>query len=480
MTPFLGYMPDADPTKPGVITDCSMMEPSTRGMKSAPGANNAGLPALASACQGAALAVKLDGTKRLFAATQTKLWEAGASSWADVSKSGSYTGAPDARWNAVQFGDVTIATNGVDPVQASSSGAFADLAGAPKCRLMETCEGFVIAANLTDAAYPHADGWWCSALYDHTNWTPAIATQSARARLLDSPGAINALRALGSTLVAFKARSMYRGQYVGPDVIWAWDQVPGDVGAFSQSGVISDGSALYWWGGDDFYRYDGTRPAPIGADVKRWFAQSASQQYLHKMLGHYDRAAGLARWYFVPSGQTEPAACVVLNTRTGRWGRADRAVQALVDYVSAGLAYDTPGILAGVTYDTTAWGQSFDSPFWLAASESPAIIDSARVLRTLTAVSAASSITTGDVGDDEVRSLLSAARLRFVDAPNSASMTNYWMDESGETPVIDQTVPGGPKFDVLRSAFWHRLRFDFAGNVEVSAFRGSFSPDGAR
>jgi len=32
---------------------------------------------------------------------------------------------------------------------------------------------------------------------------------------------------------------MYVGQYVGPDVIWAWQQVPGDVGAFSQGSVAS-------------------------------------------------------------------------------------------------------------------------------------------------------------------------------------------------------------------------------------------------
>lgn len=477
MIPFLGYVPDADPATPGVITDCTMIEPSLRGMKAAPSAATTDLPALATACKGAVLVTKLDGSKRLIAGTKTALWEAGSGSWTDV-KSGAYTGGDDDRWRFTQFGDVTIATNGTDEPQTSSSGAFADHTAMPKAALVATCSGFVMAAHITDSGYAHADGWWCSALYDHTDWTPAIATQSARARLLDTPGPITALKALGGALVAFKERSIYLGQYVGPDVIWAWSPIPGDIGAFSHESVVSDGTSLYWWGGDDFYRFDGSRPVPVGEAVKRWFSANAAPQYLYKMIGDYDRASGLVRFYFVGANDTELTQCLVYSPRLGRWGRADRDIEAAVDCVSASITYDSPA-WAGITYDSAAFSQSYDSPFWLAKSEYPSVFDSAHTLRSLTGVSGASSITTGDFGDDDVYSLLRRVRPRYSNAPDSAQMTAYTKD--GDTITEGETVSAHDgKFDVLQVSRWHRLRFDFTGDAEVSGFKVDLQPEGDR
>jgi len=71
---FLGYAPDIDPTTPGVITACDMLEPTVRGMRGAPAAVATEYSALAAECRGSALIKKLDGTKRLFAGTQTKIY----------------------------------------------------------------------------------------------------------------------------------------------------------------------------------------------------------------------------------------------------------------------------------------------------------------------------------------------------------------------------------------------------------------------
>lgn len=474
--PFLGWAPDADATTPGILVDVEMMEPSQRGMKAAPSAVVTDLPALASACLGAALVTKLDGTKRLFAGTADKLFEAGSGAWTDRSAAAYATG--DGRWEFRQFGDVTIAVNGADDPQVSTSGAFAALAAMPVAKFVETCSGFVVAANIVDVAYPHADGWWCSALYDHTNWTPAIATQSAQARLLDTPGPITAFKALGGILVAFKERSMYVGQYVGPDVIWAWQQVPGDVGAFSQGSVVSDGSRLYWWGGDDFYSFDGSRPVPMRAPVKRWFQSNAIPAYMYKLLGNFDRINGLVRWYFVGTG-TEPTRCIVFNVQSGRWGRADRAVEALVDYVSAQITYDAPGALAGITYDSVL-SQSYDSPFWLARSQLPAIIDDTHTLRSLSGVAGSSSLTTWDIGDDDTYSLLRRVRARYAQSPTSASLTAYYRDTGDALTQGETTSADDGKFDVLQSARWHRLRLSFTGDTEIVGINADVQPDGNR
>ncbi len=480
LTPITGWMPDADPFAPGVITECEMMEPSVRGMKAAAAAADTGVTALAGDCRGAALVTKLDGTKRLLAGTQTRIYQASSTAWLDYSAS-TYTGAADSRWEFRQFGDVTLAVNGVDDPQASTAATFSALTVMPVAKLVETAAGFVMVANISDASFPYADGWWCSALLDETDWTPDVATQSARDRLTDAPGEITALRALGGDVVAFKTRSMYVGRYVGTPIIWAWQQVPGEVGAFSQQSVVSDGTALYWWGGDDFYRFDGSRPQPIGAAVRRWFADAASQAYLYTMLGQYDRGKSLVRWYFAPNGASTPTQCIVFNTRTNAWGRADRSIEAVVEYVSSAVTYDVAGPLAGAAYSTSSFPQSYNSPLWTASTEVPAVFNASHVLQSLSGVSAASSLTTGEIGDDDRYLVLRKVRVRHADSPASASMTHsYAANPGGPYTVAATSAAVDGKFDARKSARWHKLRWDFTGDVEVQGYTVDVVPQGTR
>jgi hypothetical protein len=376
---------------------------------------------------------------------------------------------------------VTIAVNGADDPQASTAATFTALAAMPVAKLVETVAGFVMVANISDASWPYSDGWWCSALLHETNWTPDVATQSARSRLVETPGEITALRSLGGDVVAFKVASMYVGRYVGPDAIWTWQRVPGDVGAYSQQGVVSDGTALYWWGGDDFYRFDGSRPQTIGEPVRRWFADAASQAYLYTMLGQYDRSKSLVRWYFTPNGSGAPTQCIVFNTRTGAWGRADREVEAVVQYVTNAVTYDAAGALAAATYNSVAYPQSYNSPLWTAATEIAAVFNASHVMQTLSGVAGSSSLTTGEIGDDDQYLVLRKVRLRHSDAPTSASMTHSYASNPGGTYTTGSTssVDDG-KFDALKSARWHRLRWDFTGDVEVSGYTVDVVPQGTR
>jgi len=483
MTPSIklaGWAPDLDPTTPGVITDCTMLEPSLRGMRSAPSTATAGVAALAAECRGSALVTKLNGTRRLLAGTQTRIYEANSTAWTDYSAA-SYTGSADSRWEFRQFGDVTIAVNGVDDPQSGTAATFTALTAMPVAKLVETVAGFVMVANISDASWPYSDGWWCSALLDETDWTPDVATQSARSRLVETPGEITALRALGGDAVVFKTRSMYIGRYVGPDPIWSWQRVPGDVGAFAQQGVVSDGTALYFWGGDDFYRFDGSRPQPIGQAVRRWFGENSNPLYLYRMTGQYDRRASIIRWYFAGSGSTTLNQCIVLNSQTGQWGRADRAVESVVDFVPSALTYDAAGALTVATYDSTQYLQSFDSPFWTAGAESPAVFDSAHVVQLLSGGGEASSMTTGVLGDDERVSLLKRARLRYADAPTTASVTEFYGNESGGTYSQGSTAAANDgKHDFRRASRWHYMRADWTGVVEVTGYAVDVTDTGVR
>ena len=201
-----GWVPDADPTAPGVILDCTSLIPSVRGMVGAPSAISSGVSALGAAALGAALCVKLDGSSRSFAGTTTALYEAGASSWTDRTRgTGSYTASSDTRWRFAQFGDTSIAVQKADRPQYSSSGAFADIVTggtkyAPKSSLVETCQGFVVMADCDDS-------------YDLSNLAPFVERLRAGADLVMLGSLLAGTRESPGQTVHFQGRRFktYRG-----------------------------------------------------------------------------------------------------------------------------------------------------------------------------------------------------------------------------------------------------------------------------
>jgi hypothetical protein len=102
-------------------------------------------------------------------------------------------------------------------------------------------------------------------------------------------------------------------------------------------------------------------------------------------------------------------------------------------------------------------------------------------MQTLSGVAGSSSLTTGEIGDDDQYLVLRKVRLRHSDAPTSASMTHSYAPNPGGTYTTGSTssVDDG-KFDVLKSARWHRLRWDFTGDVEVSGYTVDVVPQGTR
>ena len=99
---LLGYAPDADESIPGILVNASGVVPSLRGMKGAPSPASSGMATLAATCVGSALLTKLDGTTRLIAGAPQKLYEAGASTWTDVSRAATYTTSTTGVWRFAQ------------------------------------------------------------------------------------------------------------------------------------------------------------------------------------------------------------------------------------------------------------------------------------------------------------------------------------------------------------------------------------------
>lgn len=470
MIPFTGFAPDQEEHTQGVISDCSMMAPTLRGMRATPSTVSAGFAALSGACTGAAHVVKLDKTTRLFAATITKLYEGSGGSWTEVGRNvapasaAAYTGNADYNWSFCQFGDVTIACNLADSTQKSvSSGQFTDLATAPKALVCETVAGFVMLGCYNNGA-DVLDGLFWSGLYDYTAWTPSVATGCGNLRLLDTPGRINAVRRLGNNAIVYKDNSMYIGTF-NAGILWAFQLISGDIGAVSQESVVNIGTAHLFVSNDNIYAYSGALPVPIAADLKEWFFRDLSATYRSRVTGSYDKRNGLVYFYY-PSSSISIDRCLVYNVKTGKWGRANRSIEAAVEFISGGYTY------ASFATAYTAYADqpsvTYGGPFWTAGSPNMSVFGTDHILYTLTGTSTNSSITTGAIGDDATMTLLKRVQPRFNDDPTSGNMTNYYRMTDGASWTQDANINmSSGRFDVLREARWHKVKTDFVGAVEV-------------
>jgi hypothetical protein len=477
---LLGFAPDADETIPGVLTNCSGVVPSLKGMKGAPSPADTGMASLNATCQGSALLTKLDGTTRLIAGTKLKLYEGGNSTWTDVSRAASYTTAGTGAWRFAIQGNVAFAANGADTLQASvSSGAFSCVAGAPAANIVETVGKFVFAIGTPT----NANGVQWSALGDYTSWAASIATQAGSDTLTATPGGNTAGRRFGNTIVIYKKNSMYLGVYVGPPNIWEFTLIPGSAGAMSQEVVVNIGTPEnpihLFMGEDDFYRYDGARPVRVGTNrIKRQVFTELVQSRYYACKALHDPKNSLVYFYYPIIDSVLPGRAVVYNYLTDQWGRdVDRQIEAATEYIAASVTYDGLGSLYA-TYADFA-NVSYDLAFLGATQISPAVFNTNHQIKTMTGPAGATSLTTGDYGDPSKVTTVNRVVPIFLQEPTSATLTNQYRMRTGSTLASDVTTAlSSGAFDFVRDARWHRLQMNFTGDWEMTGFTPEWERSG--
>lgn len=474
MTPLLGFSPDSDPNTPGIMTACSAIVPFEAGFKGAPSGVATTAAALSDACNGAVVATKLDGTRRIFAGTLTKLYELAGTAWTDRSRGSPYTGGSDTRWSFCQFGDTTMAANLADTIQSSSSGAFADTATAPKAKIVVSSNNnFVIAFNTVDGTYGTSpDRWWCCAQGDQTNWTPAVTTLATTGRLVGIEGQIQAALPLGNYVVAYKNRAIFLGTFVGSPVVWQWDLVPGgEAGAIGQEAVCDIGGAHFIVATDGFWLFDGTRPVPLGDGVVRqWWLDNSSATYRYRTKVVYDKQTKLVRVFYPSTASAGNCdSCLVFHISRKQWGVDDRTVEAPLTYIAPGVTID--GLDAYASTIDALPNIPFDSQFWIVGGQTAAYFDTSHQLTSLNGPCGASSFTTADVGDDDTVTDIERVRVRYTQRPTSATAYGFYKQNEGDSLTVGPSnAMNDGKFDIRQSGRFHRVRVDMVGDHKETGY----------
>ncbi len=474
MIELIGFSPDVEPTTPGAIMDCQNLIPDPRGMRAAPSPADAGLDALASACRGAAVTKNLTGNSRLFAGTASALSELSGTAWNSVGTG--YTLGSDDVWRFASFGNDALAVAPSVALLRSTGGSFSAVSGAPAAKIVVIAQGFVMLLN--HGTTP--DGWKCSGYLDVTTWTPSISTQSNEGRLTEGQGSITAGLRMGDTVIAYKERGIFVGVYVGGDVVWQWTMPVGDVGCVGVEAVADTPRGHVFVGSDNVYLFDGHRAQPIGDQIRQWWIDNSSAQFRYRTKLMWDRDNAIV-WMFYPSTAStgDCDRCMAFHVPSGRWGVADVTAQAVLNYTSPGLTYDS-GASLGYTYDTGP-AFSYDSPFWLASKSNPAFFGTDNKIKSLTGIPGDSWFVTGDLGDESQWSYLSAVRVRWSRQPTSATCAGYTKDSSGADSVpASSGAFDGSKFPMRQTGRFHRVRVNMSGDGRLSGVDLSLQPAGVR
>jgi hypothetical protein len=167
--------------------------------------------------------------------------------------------------------------------------------------------------------------------------------------------------------------------------------------------------------------------------------------------------------------------CVVYHYRLNKWGRDDRSIDAGLEYISAGVTYDT---FPFATYDDVPSTLTYDSAFWTSGNIAPAFIKN-NGLFTLNGASTNSSFTTGDLGDENNYYLFQRVKPVWLMKPTIATLTNSYKYNMGDSLTEYRTTNMiDSRFDVLLSSRWHRFRFNMTGDALLNEVKIKYANSG--
>lgn len=430
------------------MVECEGMIPTNRGYQVAPNLTNfdtAQLPVdnQASYPKTARMIQKLDGTARIFAFSPAAIYERTSAGWVDR-----YTNPAtlSGEWTVRQFGDVTLAGSNGFPIAASTSTTFAAVTGSPSAfSMVITTTGQVMVVGYA----AQADGWKCSGLFDHTLWTPSAATQSAEGQFRATPGRMTGAIEFGPHVVAFKERSMYWMRYANVPLIWATEVISNEVGALSNDCIVDVGDQIMFIGTDDIYRFDGTRPVPIGAHVREWFFKRLNWFSRGRIQGVYDSRSQLVWWWYPENDSFTISAALVFHVPTGRWGHAR-------------IQGSAPLIMRESSVIEQGYGSAVFSEHVLG------IISDGKLFA-LTELSSTAIIRLGWFGDDGMASTLTKIRPRFLKSPVATPSALFYKTENlDEEEYVGSAMMSEKAFHTKQNATWHSAQLRIPSGAEIA------------
>ena len=428
-----------------------------------------------------------------YAGDATKLYQMNSSLvFVDKSKAGGYNNSTteNARdfWAFTQFGSNIIATNFADNIQKFEEGvdsAFSDLVSL-KAKYIAVIRDFVVSGYTTESSTTYNQRVKWSGINDSSTWTPSQATQSGFQDIVGSHGNIQAIVGGESSGVIFMEKAIYRMSYVGVPLIFQFDKIADNIGAFAPKSVASYGNQIFFLAQDGFYKLTGAQQLePIGnGKVDNFFFDDLSSN-LDGITSAVDPNNSIVVWSYRGSGATGTTnnKLLIYNYAVNKWSTGSG--QDLEFIASASQeAFNTLESL-DVLGDLDNLPRSLDSYFYREGVVGLAGFNSANKFGKFIANSLSATVDTTEFeGAEGKRSTLINCR-PIVDGTTNTSVTITPITRQSQ---LDTTTTGSAVSTndtgtcPLRSTSrYHRIRVNVTGNFNtMSGVDIEARPEGGR
>ena len=266
-----------------------------------------------------------------YAGDATKLYQMDSSLvFQDKSKSGGYNNSTTSNardfWKFTQFGTNIIATNHADNIQKFNQGTdslFSDLV-ALKAKYITVINNFVVAGYTTESSTTYNQRVKWSALNDSSDWTPSQATQSGYQDIVGEHGNLVGIVGGESSGIVFFEKAIYRMSYEGTPLIFRFDKISDNIGAFCDKSIVSFGNMIFFLAQDGFYKLTGGQQlAPIGNGKVDDFFYKDLTSNLDGVCGAVDPNNSVVVWSYRGSGATSTSSVnnklIIYNYSVDKW-----------------------------------------------------------------------------------------------------------------------------------------------------------------
>jgi len=428
-----------------------------------------------------------------YAGDSTKLYQMDSSLvFQDISKVGGYNNSTteNARdfWAFTQFGSNIIGTNFADNIQKFEEGvdsAFSDLVSL-KAKYIAVVRDFVVVGYTEESGTTYNQRVKWSGINNSSQWTPSQTTQSGYQDIVGSHGNIQQIVGGESSGIVFMEKAIYRMSYVGVPLIFQFDKIADNIGAFAPKSVASFGNMIFFLAQDGFYKLTGGQDlSPIGnARVDNYFFNDLSSN-LDGITSAIDPNNSIVVWSYRGSGATGTTnnKLLIYNYAVDKWSTGSG--QDLEFIASASQEAFTTLESLDVLGDLDNLPKSLDSYYYGEGIVGLAGFNSEHKFGKFISNSLSATIDTTEFeGAEGKRSTLINCR-PIVDGTSSTTVTvtPYSRASQLETSTAGDTVSTNDTGTCpLRSTSrYHRIRVNVSGNFNtLSGVDIEARPEGGR
>jgi hypothetical protein len=416
---------------------------------------------------------KYSTSTQMFAGGATKLFKFNPATLNldNVSKAGGYS-ATD--WSIVQFGNVVLAADSANKIQAWTMGtstAFADVAAAaPVAKYLTIVRDFVVAGYLDGGTNANKVQW--SDINDETNWTAGAASQSDY-QILSQGTNITGMTG-GEFGLIFMEKAIVRMNYVGSPFFFQFSAISTNLGCMDGGTIAQFGSMTYFLSDNGFYSCDGTNVTAIGNEkVDKYFFTNMDLNKLSTMSTAIDPVKKIVVWNYpnISGGRS----LLIYNYQVNKWSQAATTTNYINSIATAGFTLEDLDVFGTLDSLTT----SLDDRLWTGGKFLFAGVTGNKI-STFTGANMTANLTTSDI-EQGYNSVVTLARPQIDNGSCSVAVASR--RELDDTITFgDQVATTSEGRVSLRSAGrYHRFNIIPSGNwTNAIALDVEIAPQGTR